>query len=218
MTTSLEFGLNIGTGQLSVVVTAASPQGAEAVYASGNQFRLPDFFAGTEKNFRIALLQDNPSAGPGAVSLIDSTGIGLRIGIGEPGAVLTSATMALDATTAPANVVFAGLLPFNLSAIYALFPGNSTAPSPQVLEIEVNNGGDFDKFQFPVTIRNEILTTNLVDPTPPDTALGRNEAAQLYMPWAWPAGRGPILLSPDGSKKAIVYLDNNGQLQVSPVA
>ena len=61
-----------------------------------------------------------------------------------------------------------------------------------------------------MTIREPLLDGTNADPTPPEVALGKNEAAAIYVAKDGPSGALQIMRSPDGKAYAF-SVTNDGQ-------
>lgn len=182
-------------------------------------YAFPVFKYGDTERFNITLVKPNPSAGGvfgGALTRISNVGLALKIAIGVFGntpTVYTSATATLNAD----GFSFDADVPFNVAAVDALFAAQ-TADVPCLCEFELNDGGLYQAMDTAVVIRDQLITTTLVSPAAPDTAIGRSEAAGAFMPKIWPAGFQWIATDNDGSGTQYLCEVRGGVIVFSPLS
>lgn len=183
MANYLEFALNRVTEQLSLSTVAAVP------------FVLPDLFAGETVNLKVYLVAPNPSNGTGALKLLQTTGLSLKVGIGTSSGVLTSADLVQQSDNS-----FTGELSLAVAEIIDLFDASPDQPQDLDFEFQVSDNGKLSKAQFPIRIWKNILEVTTQAPIAPDVALTTTEAAEQYLPRrASIPGRGFELMDEDGS-------------------
>ena len=201
MAVRLNFFVNLNTGEMSKSDTSLVA------------FSLPDLVAGDSVLLAIGLVDDRTSAFPGTLDRQTSAGTSCQVAIGTEGAAPhTSATMSV------VDNLFQAVLPLNVAGITGLFTSTPTQPVSRTFEMQFTDAGGELTIKKSVTIRNQLITGALVDAPAPDVALGKAEAANLYLKQGEnAAGGGFVLVSPDGNQKAFCYLDDQGQFQVSPL-
>lgn len=184
-----------------------------AVYKQ--QYTLPGFVQGDTIALKIGLVEDDDSQGEGYLSELTISGYSCKAAIGtEGGTTLTSATLSVDGS----GLRFTGTLPLNTTAVDTLFSGSETSEFVRTFELEFTDGTGTQTIKRKVKLFGELITSTLTDTPSPDTAIGKNEANNLYLKRGEnDAGAGFILVSPDGNRKAYIYLTNQGQLDVSPL-
>lgn len=190
----LEFSLDVMAGRLSASRVAMQ------------SYDLPRFVSGSTLNFRITLVKANPAGGFGAFSIIPLDGLSMMVGIGDAGASLTSGALAVD------QGALVGSVPLNVVAITGLL-----FPIQKIIEFRVSDGGLYQPCQMPCTLINSILAVATVPAVPPEEALGKNEAAQAYVPRDGGApGQGYFMKSASGILFSVVVNDD-GELHAERV-
>lgn len=204
MAVNLRFFLNLNTGTLSKLPTAYVP------------YTIPLLTAGDTVILQIGVVSDLETGSPGQYARENISGWSCQVAIGVIGATPhTSATLSVT-TDSSGLTVFSGTLPMNVAAITGLFTGSETVT--RTFEMQITDSTGVQSYKQSVTLQDELIASSLTDPAVPDVALGKAEAANLYVKLGENnAGVGPILVSADGTQKAMLYLDNQGQLQVAPV-
>lgn len=204
MAVNLRFFLNLNTGSLSKLPTAFV------------HYDIPLLTAGDTVILQIGVVADLETGAPGSLARVNITGWSCQVAVGNIGsAPHTSATLSVT-NDADGLTVFSGSLPMNVAAVKDLFTAGESVS--RTFEMQITDATGEQSYKKNVTIQDELIESALVDPTPPDVALGKAEAASLYVKMSENApGAGPILVSPDGTQKAILYLDDQGQLQVAPI-
>lgn len=186
---------NISTGNLVFSVQTPTP------------VAFPTWFLEDSKNLTIQFVQSG--ATQGTVSVAPGTGIGLQVAIGTPGIA------AVSSATAGASVgdVFSVVLPMNTTALQALFAGPpATSQVTLIFEFRTSSGGTPQRYQFPLIVKLNLIPDTLIDPAPPDTAIGKADANASFVLKNGGNGDIQIMRSKDGTKRAQVYLGNDGIL------
>lgn len=129
----------------------------------------------------------------------------LMIAIGSAGNVLASQNVW---TKNGDNTVFSGVVALNTAGINALSDG-----ATRIFEVRLFDGSNYYRGQQTVTYHTSVALSGAIATVPGETALGKSEAAEIYMPYELPAGRGITLVSADGTKKVLRYLDNDGTIR-----
>ncbi len=186
---------NISTGNLVLSATQPTVVG------------FPSWFFGDTKHLLIQFVQN---ADNGKVSIVPATGIGLQIAIGDPGG-----TPVTSATAPPAvNDVYTVDLPMNTSQIQTDVSGKGS--KAYKFEFKTTDGGYSQRYEFPITILDRIISDTLVDTAPPDVAIGTNAANATFWKKDNAAGDFFVMRSPAGIKVK-VYVDDSGRLQGDPL-
>lgn len=193
-----EFALDIKRGKIF-----ASPY-AETSYEQKK------FKNGDTDRLAIWLVKQSLTQGEGRLDIISPAGLQLKVALGQFGAApYTSVTLT------PSGNQFVGDLPLNVSGISNLF-SSQTADVEALLEFELNDGGYFQSLDIPATIRHQLITNALIDTPAPDSALGKAEAAGLYVPVVRPAGYREIWTNDEGGQ-VLVYMAG-GTLHFDPIS
>lgn len=176
-------------------------------------FVLPSVVEGDSMFLSIGIVYDNISAGQGYLSEQTLSGWSAKVAIGDQGGTpVTSATLSIDSS----GKRLEGTLPLNTTAVAALFASEDIVT--KTFELEITDGTSTQSFQRSIVLYEEVISSTLVAVAAPDTALGRAEAANLYLKKGEnDPGVGFILVSPDGTQKAYVYLTNQGTLEADPL-
>ena len=104
---------------------------------------------------------------------------------------------------------FSGSLNFNTASINALADSVD-----QTIEIRLTATDAAYHALQTVKYRKIVAPTGTVAPIAGDRALGVNEADQRYLTYE---NNGFTLVSQDGTKRAFIYLDNDGSLRGPPI-
>lgn len=182
------------------------------------QYAIPELIVGDTVRVQVGLVEEDTTGGPGALNRLNVTGYSCKIAIGTEGSTPeTSATLAVISDGS--DTIFSGTLPMNTTAVSNLFTASPGATISKTFELEFSDGTGTQTIKQVVKLRNELITSSLVDVPAPEEAISKNEAAALYLKKSEnAAGEGFILVSPDGLKKAYLYLDNNGNLEIAPIS
>lgn len=186
---------------LTLYFDLASQQLVKGLNNSG-QFALPDIHQEDSLAIDLSVVNRINFAAPPYFSLVNIANYSLQISIGTPGVVNASQNVW---STNSDNTVFSGVLALNTAGINALADKAS-----QTFEVRLLNLVNYYRGHARVTYRKSVaLAGSLVAP-PGDTALGKIEASEMYVPYELPDGRGLTFTSADGTKKQILYLDDDG--------
>lgn len=134
-----------------------------------------------------------------------------QLAIGTPGGtVLTSAT----ASGVDASFAHAFTVPLNIAAIDTFL--GSDLKKPTTIEFRVSDSTGPNRHQGAVVLIQQLISDTIVDPSPPEVALGRNEAAGIYTPKEWPAGMRQIVTT-DSGRRFMVYPHDDGRFQFDEI-
>jgi hypothetical protein len=136
---------------------------------------------------------------------INLAGMTLIISIGIAGTV--HASQNVWAPNAD-NTILTGSINLKTAGIDALADGATL-----IFEILLS---DF-RGHFPVTYRKSVRLAASIVSVPGEIALTKTEAKRLYVEKEGAAGAGILLTSADGTKKGILYWDNDGSLRSEPI-
>lgn len=187
---------------LTLYFDLASQRLVNSLNNSG-QFVLPDIHQEDSLAIDLSVVNRINFATPPYFSLVNIANYALQIAIGTPGVVNASQNVW---TTNSENTVFSGVVQLDTAGINALADGAS-----QIFEVRLLNLTNYYRGHFSVRYRKSVAVVAGSLATPPgDTALGKIEASEMYMPYELPAGRGITLVSEDGLQKQLLYLDNDG--------
>ena len=139
---------------------------------------------------------------------VNLAGYALAVSVGTAANPLAQATAW---TPSSDNYSLTGSLAMNTSGINGLSDGSS-----QIFEVRLYDGTGYNRGQQSVVVRKSVATSGALVSLPTDTALGSGEASRLYVKKEGAAGEGFILKSLDGTKKALIYLGDDGTLRSDP--
>lgn len=165
-------------------------------------FLLPELNQEDSLTIDLSVVQRTNNITPPFFSYVDIANYALFIAVGTVGNVNASQNTWTKNTE---NTTFSGVLPLNTNGINSLADG-----AQQIFEIRLFDGTSYFRCQQLVTIKKSIALSGALAVPADDTALGAAEAAQIYVPYEPAAGRGLTFTSPDGTKKQLLYLDNDG--------
>lgn len=140
-------------------------------------------------------------------------GCSCRVSIGTAASVLASATPG-DFTVDSTGTAFSGTLQMNTSGINAL-TDRQAGVYFEILITEAS-GATYGR-RFPVAIEKAIYTSGTTVAPAGDVALGKLEAGRLYVKKEGAAGEGFILVSPDGTRRGLVYWGDDNALHAEPI-
>jgi len=142
------------------------------------------------------------------------TGCSCRVNIGTAGASIAEANPAafsIDVT----GTKFIGTLALNTAGITALTDRQSGVYF-EILVTEAS-GATYGR-RFPVFIEKAIYLAGSLSTPAGDTALGKLEAARTFVKYEGDAGAQIILKSADGTKRAVLYVDDDGSVRFEPIS
>jgi hypothetical protein len=187
-----------------------------------DSYTIPTLYQGDTVALQIWLLKrtdyyNTPLLGS-PYSAVALTGMSCRVGIGNPSAGTGSPTPPIYQNTFTIQTdatgqYFNGELYISPSAVASLI-GTATSGTAK-LEIEINEGGKYATvFQGNVTLAAELIEDAAATepPMPTDGYYTKAETNALFVPRSMGAGDGIQLVSPDGSKRMLLWLDNDGTL------
>jgi hypothetical protein len=165
-------------------------------------FVLPNAYQEDRWAIDLSVVNRISYATPPFFSLVSIANYSLQISLGTAGNALASQN---TWTTNTDNTVFSGVLALDVAGISALADNASL-----LFETRLLNLTNYYRGQAPVIYRKSVALAGTLSVVPGDTALGKTEASEMYMPYELPPGRGITLVSADGLQKQLVYLDNDG--------
>lgn len=188
-------------------------------------YTLPALVQGDTVQFEVTLLRRTSSynAAFGAAapfSTVTVAGLSLRVAIGNPTAATGSGTPTIFQNTFTLDTntnKFTGELELGASACSTLL-GSATSGT-FTLEIEVAESAKYTTvFQGGITLKAELIEGAATNPPVPSTSYyTAPETDATFVKKFGAAGDGFYLVSPDGTKRAFVYLDDDGTLKASPI-
>ena len=168
-------------------------------------FRLPPLYTEDTLDIELMVVKRSSYAKAPFFSVVDIANYALVISVGVAGTVRASQNVW---TKNDANNLFSGQLPLDTAGINALANGTE-----QIFEIRLFDGTSYTRGQEICTINKSVALSGALAVVAGDTALGKIEASEIYMPYELPAGRGITLVSDDGNKKTLLYLDDDGTVR-----
>lgn len=168
--------------------------------------KAPSWGYGDVKSIGVTFCENAPGRAVTVVSRFTSA----QLGVGTIGsAAITSATAG-----SPTSNEFPFTVPLNLAAVLSYLGGSASRGA--TIEFLLSDATGPNRYHFDLTIKGQILTGSTQDPTPPEVAVGRNEAAALYVPKVGVAGGGFTLKNSAG-EEFFVYMGDDRQLHADPV-
>ncbi len=196
-------------------------QSGEPVIAVDNPAAapLPPFVQGDTLNLRIFLLNRTstyPVSTP--YTLLNVAGIGaLQVALGDKiGNATNYYTTQFTWTADTVNNCFTAALPMNTAAITTLIGANPSAST--WLEVKYLVAGlPTTVLEKQITIQAAVIKAGGLPPLPPGlTPLSAEYANATFLPRQV---QGAItLVSPDGTKKLALYIDNDGTFHTDPIS
>lgn len=180
-----------------------------------NQVNPPLFYADDVKPIKLKLLRRISAQ---AVEVVDLTGVGVQMAIGNPAAsptVFTSAT----AGSVDGDGFLPISLPFNVLAVQTAL--GTSLEIQATMELRVLTGTTPQRYQTKVPIRQRLITGTLTDPAAPDIATSLSEVLSQMVPRDGSNSSYPcssfILLDEDDATKLYRVVMRAGQLHVEPL-
>lgn len=169
---------------------------------NSGEYRLPEIFQEDQWSIEFSAVQRVSYATPPFFSLFGLGTFALTISVGTVG--VSNASQNSWSYNAD-NTVLTGILNLNTAGISALADG-----AAQLFEVKLASATETYRYYQQTLYRKIVAPTGTLSTPPGDAALGRIEAAEVYVPYELPAGRGITFVSEDGLQKQVVYLDNDG--------
>jgi len=172
-------------------------------------YTLTDLLAGETVPFLIGIIEDSPTR-LGAIASVNAIGLSLDIALlsASQAAVLSQSSLTLVGNQ------FSG----NLNLTVAAVTGAVSSGSPTVtciFEIQIGDGGNYIKAQFPVLLKFSGVTNPVVPSPVPPTYLLNTDAAAIYVAKAGTTGF--IMLEESTNARYLITLVD-GQLVPTPLA
>lgn len=183
-------------------------------------YTIPPLVQGDTVSIEFSLVEDNPEAGVGKVSLVNLASYSLKIGVGATplgdGSV-TPFALQTSFTLDTAQTKLTGYLGLNTTELTTWLGANASKSAWFEVEIRDTSTGNYETvYGGSVTIRASLVTAGSSVSIPGDTALGSSEAAATYVRKIGGPGESIKLVSSDGSRALIVYCGNDGTLHADP--
>lgn len=167
----------------------------------------PEWAFGDVKSIAVTFL-DPTSRGR---SEVVTSLTGVQIGIGTPGStVVTSAT----AGTPSASFAYPFTIALNLTAVNNFL--GSELRKQATLEFRVSDATGPNRYRATIFLLQQLLSDAVVDPAPPELALGQNQARGIYVAQDGVAGASRILRSPSGYR-VLEYYGDDKQMHYDPL-
>lgn len=176
-------------------------------------YTLPTLIQGDTVVLSVGLVRDNESGSEGQLSQITVAGYSCKVAIGTEGSTPeTSATLSPNSD----DTLLTGSLPLNTTAIDDLFTGVETQTIQKTFELEFTDSTGVLTIKRKVALQYGLITSALVPTPSPDTALGKAEAANLYIKKA--GSNGFVLLDQSGGGNDLYIWNDNGTLRSDPLS
>lgn len=175
---------------------------------------LPALVQGDVLNLQIYLVQ--PTGGIPAYSIVNNAGLSLQVAIGDKVGNNTNYYATQFVWTAdPTNSFFYAAISLNTAAITALLGANPTAAS--TFEVKYIAGGvPSTALEISVTINAAVIKAGGVGAPPAGlTAVSLEYCNATFLPRQ--VQGAIVLVSPDGTKKVALYVDNDGAVHQDPL-
>lgn len=167
----------------------------------------PEWGYGDVKAITVTFVDPLPR---GRVSVVVDP-VSVQLGIGTPGgSVLTSAT----ASTPSSASAYPFTVPLNIAAINT-FLGSDTRKQT-TLEFLITDSTGPNHYPTALFIRQQLLSTSVVDPAPPAVGISVETASGLFVPKSGVAGEARILRSPLGYR-VLEYYGDDKQMHWDPI-
>ncbi len=164
---------------------------------------LPVVTVGDTYNLRIAVVESSGSGVASVQSVLDPSGLSLKVGIG----ILGGTPDVLTTTFTPSGSFLIG----TLDCTTAAFAAKVAAATPLYFEAELGESGLYSTiFQSLITCRNQVIPTTATSPTPGDEFLSRAECLALFAQFINTAGRTITLTSADGQRTVTLGCNTDG--------
>lgn len=178
----------------------------------------PPLVQGDTLNLQVYLLARTPTYGTGVnpFTIISTAGLTLQLALGDKvGNATNYYATQFTWTTDPSNSYFTAALSLNTTPVTNLLGANASAPT--TLHIEYLNAGlPTTVLEIPVTIQAAVIKAGGTGPLPPgQTPLSAELANSIFLTRNI-VGQ-VVFVSPDGTKKMALYLDNDGSFHEDPL-
>jgi len=207
----------------SPLILAIDRQNCKLVSTSlvvGSVAALPKLFQGNTRFLEITVVDPAGTLGSGTFSKVDLSASSLRVSIGSTPTGTAGGPSPLALQTAftwdAFESKFTGSLALNVDAINDHI--GAAAAQQAVFEINIVDAGDR------ITILQEIITlVAVVDeatdtaPTPADSYLTSIESDARYVLKQFSAGDAIVFVSPDGTKRGLVYWGDDGSFHADSI-
>lgn len=172
-------------------------------------FPIPTLYQEDNLVIHFKALKQIAVLGPNFLEKLPLAGYGLQICVGSPGSIKAN----VNAFIVIDNYTVQGEL--NLATVDI---NNAFAGANEVLltfEILLKLGGLPYRGAWPVLVKKSVALAGALVPPPGDMALGSLEAQRLYVPQN--DCTGFVMKNKAGTKRALIFLDDDGLLQAGPL-
>lgn len=201
-----EFAVDFSEGKLS-----ANPNFMVA-------FALPALTSGDTLRLGVTLVKSNSAAGAGVLTTMSPTGLELKVALGTFAGA--TATVATSVTLAATATRFEGVLPLNVAGVAAILTAAASNSAGAYIELQLTEDSGVSSLRFPITLNQEIIGSTLADTPLPDVAIGRQEAAALFVRQVNADSANPfgmIINDSDGSGRLYRFYVQDGVLRIDPI-
>ena len=171
-------------------------------------FSLPEFHQEDTLTIEVTPVKRVGWIFPPFFGYVGIGGYSLYAAIGSAGTVLASQDEG-GFTKDVAYHTFTGSINLNTAGINALADGTE-----KTFELRLFDGTNYYRCQSLCRIRKSVALAAALATTPSDVALGAKTADALYMRKKGKPGEGVELTSEDGTKSALIWLDNDGTIRI----
>lgn len=128
------------------------------------------------------------------------------------GTILSSGTSTYNSGTDTLDLV----MDFNTAEMVAAITGQ-TSISPYI-EFELNDGSNkLTAYQATITVKKEYIVSGAASPNPLDVYLTESQSNGRFVRKIGQAGESITLMSPDGTKQCLLYIDNAGAFHADTI-
>ena len=135
----------------------------------------PEWYVGDVRSIQIQFVRRTSGQ---AVEVVSGSGITLQVALGSPGVTPTVYTSA-TAGVADSSHTFTVSLPLNVAGVVTAI-GSSASISAQ-LEFKSTDGASPMRYRTTVTIKQNVISATLTDPTPSPVAISSAEAYSAFV-------------------------------------
>lgn len=175
-------------------------------------FVFPRLFQGDVTPYQVTIIEPDPTQ-PTRYQIVDNANMALSMAVSStpigtassPTPFVTQYTWSKDSSIK----AFYADVAFNTAELNTFLGAESQKTA--YLEFEVTEGTSIATvWQGEVTIRADVIEASSAVVAPGQTALTLEQAKQMFVTWLWDAGRQMISVSPDGTRKTVLYTDDDG--------
>ena len=175
----------------------------QASSTNGTRVDSPTFTVGDTYSVKVMLLEQQGDGPASVFTVITPTSLGLKVGIGPLGGTPD----VLQTSWTASGSFLTGTLDCSTSDFNTAVNASETLH----FEIEASESGQYSTvYQVQATYRKQVVPTSATTPTPAESFRTKADSDNTYVKKVGLAGESITLTSADGTRRVVLWVDNDG--------